>query len=85
MDKQYEVYCLVDPLFYDSTSQVGEQPNDFLLSRVPVPEDWAASDLEDWRVRCPVDTELPAQGWKVHVSACLDNAEQVLTVVVDTA
>ena len=83
MDKRYEVYCLVDPLFYDSTSQVGEQPRDFELGHAPVPEGWAASELEDWRVRSPVDADLPAQGWKVHVSACLDNAERVLAAVAD--
>ena len=83
MDKRYEVYCLVDPLFYDSTSQVGEQPRDFELGHAPVPEGWTASELEDWRVRSPVDADLPAQGWKVHVSACLDNAERVLAAVAD--
>ncbi|MGH3835902.1 MAG: class III lanthionine synthetase LanKC [Pseudonocardiaceae bacterium] len=83
MDKRYEVYCLVDPYFYDSTSQVGEQPLDFELGHSPVPAGWAASELEDWCVRRPVDAELPPQGWKVHVSACLDNAEWVLAAVAD--
>ncbi|MGH3428135.1 MAG: class III lanthionine synthetase LanKC, partial [Mycobacteriales bacterium] len=41
------------------------------------------SELEDWHVRRPIDVELPAQGWKVHVSACLDNAEGVLAVAAD--
>ncbi|MGH3920524.1 MAG: class III lanthionine synthetase LanKC, partial [Pseudonocardiaceae bacterium] len=83
MDKRYEVYCLVDPHFYDSTSQVGEQPRDFELGHSPVPEGWTASDLEDWRVHRPINAELPAQGWKVHVSACLGNAERVLAAVAD--
>ncbi len=67
MDKRYEVYCLVDSKFYDSTSQVGEQPHDFELGHAPVPEGWMASELEDWHVHSPVGTELPSQGWKVHV------------------
>lgn len=83
MDKRYEVYCLVDSKFYDSTSQVGEQPQDFELGHAPVPEGWMASELEDWPVHSPVGTELPSQGWKVHVSACLDNAERVLAAVAD--
>ena len=83
MDKRYEVYCLVDQYFYDSTSQVGTQPLDFELGHSPVPAGWAASDLEDWRVRRPVDTALLPQGWKVHVSACLDNAERVLATVAE--
>lgn len=81
VDKRYEVYCLVDSYFYDSTSQLGEQPRDFELAHAPLPEGWAASELEDWCVHSPVGVELPAQGWKVHVSACLDNAERVLAAV----
>lgn len=83
MDKRYEVYCLVDQHFYDSTSQVGAQALDFELGHAPVPEGWAASELEDWCIQRPIDAALPAQGWKVHVSACLDNAEQVLAAVAD--
>jgi hypothetical protein len=83
MDKRYEVYCLVDPYFYDSTSQVGEQPLDFELGHALVPGGWVASELEDWCVHRPIDAVFPAQGWKVHVSACLDNAERVLATVAD--
>ncbi|MGH3788397.1 MAG: class III lanthionine synthetase LanKC [Pseudonocardiaceae bacterium] len=83
MDKRYELYCLVDPFFYDSTSRLGKQPRDFELGHAPVPEGWAAGELEDWHVQHPIDVALPAQGWKVHVSACLDNAERVLAVVAD--
>ncbi len=83
MDKRYEVYCLVDQHFYDSTSRLVEQPRDFELSHAPVPEGWVASERDNWHVRRPIDREFPAQGWKVHVSACLDNAERVLTAVAD--
>lgn len=83
MDKRYEVYCLVDPHFYDSTSRLGEQPRDFELGHAPVPAGWAASELDDWLVHRPIDAKIPAQGWKVHVSACLDNAERVLAAVAD--
>lgn len=83
VDKRYEVYCLVDPRFYDSTSRLGEQPRDFKLGHASVPEGWLASELDDWHVRRPIDTKLPPQGWKVHVAACLDNAERVLAAVAD--
>ena len=83
MDKRYEVYCLVDPIFYDSISRVGEQSLDFQLSHDPVSEGWVASEFGDWKVRCPIDGELPTQGWKVHVAACLGNAERILTTVVE--
>jgi tRNA A-37 threonylcarbamoyl transferase component Bud32 len=83
VDKRYEVYCRADPYFYDSTSRLGEQSRDFELGHAPVPEDWVASELEDWHVHHPVGAKLPTQGWKVHVSACLDNAERVLAAVAD--
>ena len=83
MDKRYEVYCLVDPAFYDSTSELGEHPGDFALGKAPAAEGWTSTELEDWRVRLPHGTQLPAQGWKVHVAACLDNAEQVLAAVAE--
>ncbi len=83
VDKRYELYCLVDPFFYDSTSRLGKQPRDFELGHAPVPDRWSASELDDWHVQHPIGVTLPAQGWKVHVSACLDNAEQVLAVVAD--
>ncbi len=48
-----------------------------------MPGGWAASELDDWLVHRPIDAKIPAQGWKVHVSACLDNAERVLAAVAD--
>jgi hypothetical protein len=83
VDKRYEAYCFVDPYFYDSTSRVVEHPREFKLSHAPVPDGWASSERDNWHVRHPIGGEFPAQGWKVHVSACLDNAEQILAVVAD--
>lgn len=83
VDKRYETYCLLDPYFYDSTSRLVEHPREFELSHAPTPSGWAASERDNWHVLRPIGGELPAQGWKVHVSACLDNAEQILAVVAD--
>jgi class III lanthionine synthetase len=75
------VYCLADPLFYDSMTQVREERFGFEFTRRPVPLGWERTELADWLVHRPVGVSVPAQGWKVHVSACLDNAEKVLTTV----
>jgi tRNA A-37 threonylcarbamoyl transferase component Bud32 len=83
VDKRYEVYCFADPLFYDSTTQVREERLDFEFTGCPVPPGWERSGLEDWLVYWPVGVQSPPQGWKVHVSACLDNAGRVLTTVWD--
>ena len=81
MDKRYEVYCFADPLFYDSMSQVREERLCFEFTRRPVPAGWERMELEDWLVHRPVGIPFPPQGWKIHVSACLDNADKVLTTV----
>ncbi|MFD7921025.1 class III lanthionine synthetase LanKC [Streptomyces sp. NPDC059740] len=57
----------------------------------PVPEGWRAQLGPDWYQLRPAAgpkregavAALPAQGWKVHVSACLDNAEKVAGQVWD--
>ncbi|MGH4008142.1 MAG: class III lanthionine synthetase LanKC [Pseudonocardiaceae bacterium] len=83
MDKRYEVYCFTDPLFYDSTTQVREERLGFEFTSCPVPQGWERSELDDWLVHWPIKIPSPTQGWKVHVSACLDNADKVLTTVWD--
>lgn len=83
MDRRYEAYCLADRLFYDSTSRVREGRLSFESTCGPVPPGWERSVLEDWLVHRPVGVPVPPQGWKVHVSACLDNADKVLTTVWD--
>ena len=81
MDKGYEVFCLVDPLFYDSPTLPRGDDVDFEIARGPVPEGWDRLKLDDWLVYRPEGLQFPSQGWKIHVSACLDNAEAVLAVV----
>ncbi|MGH3829694.1 MAG: class III lanthionine synthetase LanKC [Pseudonocardiaceae bacterium] len=83
MDKRYEAYCLADRLFYDSTSQTRDGNHSFEFTCGPVPHGWERSILEDWLVHRPVGAAVPPQGWKVHVSACLNNAEKVLLTVWD--
>ncbi|MGV9699402.1 class III lanthionine synthetase LanKC [Streptomyces sp. NPDC003470] len=82
MNKGYAVYCDADPHFYDAphrtapgTAAAGTR---YAAATEPVPAGWQRGESGDWLALRPVDAELPAQGWKIHVSACLDNAESVL-------
>ena len=81
MDKQYERFCVVDPHFYDSLSSGQRESTWFAAARRPVPEGWRRETLDDWLVYGPEGGSLPDQGWKAHVSACLDNADRVLDKV----
>ncbi len=81
MDKRYELYCLTDRLFYDSFAQVHEAAAEFEATRSAAPEGWRRTELEDWVVHRPDGIQLPRQGWKVHVSTCLEGAEETLAAV----
>ncbi|MDH6214474.1 class III lanthionine synthetase LanKC [Streptomyces pseudovenezuelae] len=82
MNKGYAVYCDADPYFYDAphrtVSRTGAGRSRYAAASSPVPEGWQRNESGDWLALRPVDSDLPAQGWKIHVSACLDNAESVL-------
>lgn len=74
----YEAYCLADRWFYDSPSRNRGDDVDLEAALRPVPEGWERSESADWLIYWPPNPEVPAQGWKIHVSACLDNAEEIL-------
>ena len=83
MDKGYEVYCHADPSFYDSPMAVPSSAGDFEEARRPVLDGWKRVELDDWLVYAPLDAKIPPQGWKIHASACIDNAAKVLSTVWD--
>ncbi|MEU8424300.1 class III lanthionine synthetase LanKC [Micromonospora sp. NPDC048835] len=80
MDERYDSYCAADRLFYDSLGSAVAQPV-FPAADRPVPPGWRRESLDDWLIYAPDGGSLPQQGWKVHVSAGLANAERVLDAV----
>ena len=74
----YEPYCLADRWFYDAPSRTRGDDVDFGAALRPLPEGWERSESDDWLVCWPPTTEVPPQGWKIHISACLDNADAIL-------
>ncbi|MFD7093645.1 class III lanthionine synthetase LanKC [Streptomyces xanthophaeus] len=76
MNKGYAAFCDADRWFYDAPYRRTEEL--YPLALAPVPEGWRSHRSGDWLALRPDDAELPAQGWKIHISACLDNAESVL-------
>ncbi|MCO5973033.1 class III lanthionine synthetase LanKC [Actinoallomurus soli] len=47
----------------------------------PMPDGWTRQDSGAWTHWGPAGLLLPDQGWKIHVSSSLANAQSVLTVV----
>lgn len=80
-DDAYEMYCLTDPVFYDSFILKATEEHDFELAQGPVPEEWVRVPSGDWLMYVPRDPVLPAQGWKIHASACKDSAETILATI----
>ncbi|AHH96983.1 class III lanthionine synthetase LanKC [Kutzneria albida] len=81
MDVRYEVFCLADPLFYETPSRWDSGEPAFDSSLPPVPSGWDRVNQGTWTSMSPRAAVLPEQGWKVHVSAVPDNAWRVLGAV----
>ncbi|MDX6279630.1 MAG: putative SapB synthase, partial [Kribbellaceae bacterium] len=79
--EQYELYCLADRLFYDTPNNRGTEEPDFAACARPVPGGWEHHAGDVWMHYAPAGAELPPQGWKIHVSAGLDDAERAIAAV----
>jgi tRNA A-37 threonylcarbamoyl transferase component Bud32 len=78
VDKRYELFCLADPLFYDSPNGSRAAQRNFAVADQPLPPGWTRTTMGEWQVEVPPGDPIPAQGWKIHVSASQDNAERVI-------
>jgi serine/threonine protein kinase len=74
---------MTDPLFYDALHSERSAGTPFPTANRPLPDGWRRLEQEDWLAFHPGNTALPEQGWKIHVSSCLDNAERILDAVWD--
>lgn len=88
MDKRYEVYCLADRYFYETPDRlsVGGSAPEFETGGLPVPQGWRSARQGDWLTFVPLDEDgharpAPQQGWKIHVSATLENADRIAAAV----
>ncbi|OON80595.1 class III lanthionine synthetase LanKC [Streptomyces tsukubensis] len=87
MNPEYAAYCDADRLFYDAPHRAAEADDRsagvFAATQRPVPHGWERHSRGDWLAYSPIGDRLPAQGWKIHVSATLDNADAVLSRVME--
>ena len=81
MDKGYELYCLADAEFYDSSLLATVKDEPFEIATRELPDGWLSAPSDDWLMFAPDEAQLPSQGWKIHASACLQNAEQILETI----
>ncbi|MFI9788820.1 class III lanthionine synthetase LanKC [Kitasatospora sp. NPDC051984] len=80
MDMRYEAYTYADPVFYDSPVQWAAR-DEFPAAAGAAPDGWVRGLREAWVGYRPGAVPLPEQGWRIHVSACPENAPRILEVV----
>jgi serine/threonine protein kinase len=82
MDQDYQPFCMADPSFYDAMHSEDTAGESFATAARPLPTGWTLHAQDDWLVVNPeTRQELPLQGWKIHASATMDNADKVLDTV----
>src|SRR3954452_10390456 len=67
------------PEYYAPLSHVADAGPEFSPSVVP--PGWKRAQRDIWTAWNPAGAELPEQGWKIHVSARLERAPEVLDAV----
>lgn len=82
MNNDYEAFCIADPQFYDTPTR-GRAVTNYAVASRDVPSGWLRSFNDHWVMYAPSVANLPSQGWKIHVSACIDNSERVIEIIHD--
>lgn len=70
--------CRPGTPYFDVPSGTDGRDGDFPLAHAEPPAGWVHDVGAEWVARRPAAPPLPAQGWKVHVSATPDSAARVL-------
>nr|MDT0661797.1 class III lanthionine synthetase LanKC [Micromonospora sp. DSM 115978] len=83
-----QFFCFADPTFFDDVSRWNAGPGflpdrDFTVAGLPTPAGWSRREQRIWVSLRPDGYELPEQGWKIHISATLDNADRLCGLVWD--
>jgi tRNA A-37 threonylcarbamoyl transferase component Bud32 len=82
MDQDYQPFCMADPSFYDAMHSEDTAGESFATASRPLPDGWTLRPQDDWLVVDPsVRQNTPMQGWKIHASATIENADRVLDTV----
>lgn len=80
MDVGYEAYCLCDPIYFDSPARKDATAGTgFAEAAQPLPEGWGRATNGFWTIVHPPEGTLPAQGWKIHISATRANAARIVS------
>jgi len=81
--EQYDLYCIANRTFYDTPSIGSADDPDFPATSRPAPGGWARHSSDTWLHYAPEGASVRPQGWKIHASSSVDDAERVIAEVWD--
>ncbi|MET0935877.1 MAG: hypothetical protein ABWX83_07805, partial [Luteibacter sp.] len=74
-------YTAVDRHFFEPQGRRRAREDDFIVPlRRHLPDDWTLRRSGVWMHCKPIHAELPAQGWKIHISSVVPTAHIVLSI-----
>ena len=76
-------FLAADPRFVETPGRLDDAHERFALADTAPPVGWTRQDRGVWVAWRPRVLALPAQGWKIHVSATLDGAQETIETVAD--
>lgn len=81
MLERYVAFCAAHPVFYEPLELLADAGSEFDATRRPTPAGWTRTERDIWVALSPPRGALLKQGWKVHVSAGLARASEVIDLV----
>ncbi|MFE9023649.1 class III lanthionine synthetase LanKC [Streptomyces sp. NPDC007808] len=76
--EQRQLYGWADLVFYETPAQWAADQDRFAAADREPPAGWARTGQDVWVSLKPEGVELPAQGWKIHISAVAADAERIV-------
>ncbi|WP_060180523.1 class III lanthionine synthetase LanKC [Streptomyces sp. IMTB 1903] len=83
MIEQRHLYGWADPVFYEAPGEQLGETRKFGAAVRDLPDGWTRTARGVWTVLRPPGANLPDQGWKIHVSAVGEDAEDTVSTVSD--
>ncbi|GAA1205179.1 class III lanthionine synthetase LanKC [Prauserella alba] len=83
MNPLAQLYTLADPVFFEDPARWRPDGTAFPLATEAPPEGWSRGGSDGWVSLRPESVRLPPQGWKIHISATPDNADEAVRVAAE--
>ncbi|CAL9478547.1 class III lanthionine synthetase LanKC [Streptomyces sp. enrichment culture] len=83
MSLRHIAYCPPGTVYFDKPTAGPAGGEEYPLVGATLPEGWTRSQISEWTCIGPPQPDIPLQGWKIHVSATLESADEVLDIVRD--